>query len=587
MYVFSEYEIYYKNALFFISDGLENGEYILLIEKEEFYSTIKTDLLLSGYSEERVALIKFVNRTDFYLKDNKFSAENSSIQLNQFLEEYSAADVRVRIWGRVNTKAASIINLIIYENECDKVINDSNVLTVCSYNGLETPAYFQNELLKVHEYLMVDDQIEKSPLYSRKNINFSDSDLERLRSLEEENNQLKVANEKLLVESARQRESEMFLKIEKENAEKANYEKNMFLSHMSHDLRTPLNTIQGYSQILLMKEEYANNKKEINKIYGASEQLLKLIEEILDFTVIDSGKINVNKEVIELNSFLENCISSILDLNTTDVTVQLHHVENDVFIQADPVRLNQIVTNLLNNAIKYNNPNGEISIYCCANQNDEIVIHFKDSGIGIEKEETHLIFEPFYRSKSTMNSWEGTGLGLAIVAQLTKRMGGHYGVVSEKGVGSTFWVSFKKADSNRDMINEKLQEIQEQTLGEKVQITVLYVEDNSENIAVMSSMLDLMDHVELIGVATGKEGIEKACSIRPDIVLLDLSLPDIDGFQVLGELRSNPITKHIPIVAVSADAMESTVKKALREGCKAYITKPIHYEELRNIIESY
>ncbi|MFV8828221.1 ATP-binding protein [Alkalihalobacterium sp. APHAB7] len=585
IYMFNEYDKYIENALAYISEGIDNRDKILLIESQDVYTSITKKLIQMGYSEDDRQLIKYTTNTDFYRSEETFSAEKSIEQLSGLLKGNIERGVRTRIWGQVLASNSSICEIRLYENDCDHFFHGKNIVSVCAYNGLITPAFLQNELLKVHEYLMLDSQIEKSPFYNRNYMDrFSEFELEKLQKLEKENDLLKAKNEKLILNSARQKEREKYLKLEKMNAEKASREKSVFLSQMSHDLRTPLNTIQGYSQIMLMDEIDKNIRKKISKIYNASEHLLKLIEEILGFTVIDSGQINIQKEEIELIPFLENCIETILEISTPGINIQLEEIEDNVYIEADPFRLHQIITNLLNNAMKYSRPNGTIKIYCTLDKHTEdIKINIKDTGIGIENEELDLIFEPFYRSKNSMNNWEGTGLGLAIVAQLTKRMNGKYGVLAEEGKGSTFWVSFNRVKPNHYSDSE-YKETQIGSISLQDTIKVLYVEDKQENIDVMTSMLHLIGNVNLHCVTSGCAGIEKAFELHPDIIMLDLSLPDIDGFEVLNKLKSNPITQNLPIIAVSADALETTIKKALLEGCTAYVTKPISMEEINRVI---
>ncbi|MEB1805885.1 MAG: MEDS domain-containing protein [Bacillaceae bacterium] len=588
IYMFNEYDKYVRNALTFIAEGIDNGDTVLLIESKHFFYSIIKKLIQMGYSESQRSLITYANNTNFYCAGETFSAENSIKQLSGLLRNIEHGG-RTRIWGQVLANYSTISELRVYENDCDLLMHGKNIITVCAYNALTTPAFLQNELLKVHEYLMFDSQIEKSPFYNRDYFSsFSNCELKKLQKLEKENDLLKAKNEKLLISSARQKEREKYLNLAKKNAEKANDTKSVFLSQMSHDLRTPLNTIQGYSQIILMEENDKDLQKKITKIYNASEHLLKLIEEILDFTVIDSGRINIEKEEVNVQSFLENCIESVLEINIPEMNIQLEEVDSEWYIEVDPFRFNQIITNLLNNAIKYSKSYEKIKIYCTLDKtNEEIKINIKDTGIGMKSEELDLIFEPFYRSKSSINNWEGTGLGLAIVAQLTKRMNGKYGVITEEGKGSTFWVSFGMVKKNQLSNTEtKTNDINAGFTTLYKPIKILYVEDNQENIEVMTSLLQFTGNVHLNCVMSGNAGIERALVLHPDIIMLDLTLPDIDGFEVLYKLKSNPITKDIPIIAVSADALETTIKKAMIEGCRAYVTKPISLEEINRVIQN-
>ncbi|MFC0469013.1 ATP-binding protein [Halalkalibacter kiskunsagensis] len=445
LYMFNEYDKYINNAIHYIAEGIDKDDKIILVESQEFIDAVKEKLLLKGYSNNQLKSISHICNSDYYLSDREFNAENCFQNLVKTLKPNIDKKLMTRIWGQVLVKNSLVYELRMYECECDKFMGGESVLSVCSYNSLTTPSVIQNEMLKVHKYLMIDDQIEKSPFYNQNHLlTISDSERDRLLKIERENKLLKKKNQRLLVDKARQKEREKHLKLAKLNAEKANYMKNIFLSQMSHDLRTPLNTIQGYSQIMLLDNNKKNYQYNVQKILYASKHLLQLIEEILDFSAMESGKISINLENIHLKTFINNCVSSIFNTNNSDITVEIENIDDNIFIEADPLRLNQVITNLVNNAIAYNKPSGKVCIYVEYDQNnEEIKLYFKDTGIGIQSDELELIFEPFYRSKTCMSKWKGTGLGLAIVAQLTKQMNGKYGVISEVDIGTTFWVSLK------------------------------------------------------------------------------------------------------------------------------------------------
>jgi signal transduction histidine kinase len=446
LYMYNEYDKYIANAIDFIAGGIDKADKIILVESQEFIDTVKEKLLLKGYSKNQLQSISYICSSGYYLSDCKFNAENSFQNLVKILKPNIDKNLMTRIWGQVLVKNSLVYELRMYECECDKFMGGKSVISVCSYNALTTSSLIQNEMLKVHKYLMVDDQIEKSPFYNQNHLlTISDSERDRLLKIERENKILKKKNQRLLVDNARQKEREEHLKVAKLNAEKANYMKNIFLSQISHDLRTPLNNIKGYSQIMLLDNNKKNYRYNVQKILYASNHLLQLIEEILDFSAMESGKISINLEPIYLKTFLDNCVSSIFDTNNSDITVEIEYIDDNLFIEADPLRLNQVITNLLNNAIKYNKPSGKVCVYVEYDKKiEEIKLYFKDTGIGIQSDELELIFEPFYRSKTCISKWKGTGLGLAIVAQLTKLMNGKYGVISEVGIGTTFWVSFNK-----------------------------------------------------------------------------------------------------------------------------------------------
>ncbi len=578
IYMFNEQERYFANAYDFISDGLVDGDKILLVEDQTFFYTITNKLRDNGFSEEEVRAIIFVPTSTFYLGNMGFNADRNLKNLEDILKEHIDSGERARTWGHVIVDDSILCEIRRYESECDTFMHGKNMISVCAYNALTTPSYFQNELLKVHEYFMIDDQIDKSPFYHKKHISFSNFDRERLHALQKENTHLIEKNQRLLLDKARQKEREDYLKLDKINAEKSNRAKSLFLSQMSHDLRTPLNTIQGYSQIILMDESNDDNlKTKINKIYAASEQLLNLIEEVLDFTVNDTASLNLDIRKVQLKPFLEDCVGSLFEINTSDISIQLENISEDIFIEVDPVRFYQIITNLLNNAIKYNTPKGMVEIYCSLDEkSEEVIINVKDTGLGVDPKELDLIFEPFYRSGNSKG--RGNGLGLAIVAQLTKIMNGKFGVSSEELEGSIFWVSFKRAYDKHLTIDNQ---IHNKGLSNLVKTSkVIYIEDNQDNIDVMTGMIDLMGGIELMCATSGQEGLDLSFQLLPDLILLDMSLPDINGFELLMKLKSNSKTMNIPVMAVSADALASTIERALNHGCIDYITKPINYETL-------
>jgi PAS domain S-box-containing protein len=376
------------------------------------------------------------------------------------------------------------------------------------------------------------------------------------------------------------------LKEAKLNAEKSNHMKTVFLSQMSHDLRTPLNTIQGFTQILL--SDHDRNEKErhkLQRIHGASIHLLELIKELLDFSAIEAGAIKLYSETIQLKSIIDDCVNSIQEFPHPQVSFFIKPIKADLYIHTDPVRLKQILNNLLTNALKYNKPDGKVHIYV-ESEPSNIVIYVADTGIGIPEDEIPYIFEPFYRSKKNMENWTGAGLGLAIVKNLTKIMNGNCGVFSQEGIGTTFWVRFNKLDVNNTDISCK----KENTLSTEnkpiVGKRVLYIDDNRDNVELMQAMLEMIGDICLFPETTGRTGLLKALEMKPDLILLDLSLPDMTGIEVLKRLKMHENTKEIPVYIVSADAFETSIKEALANGCTDYITKPIDINQLRSAISN-
>lgn len=375
------------------------------------------------------------------------------------------------------------------------------------------------------------------------------------------------------------------LKSAVKKAEESNHMKTVFLSQMSHDLRTPLNVIQGFTQILLSAgDRKEQERQQLQKIEGATLHLLGLIKEILDFSAMETGTVKLSMERIFLQPFLEDCVSSLYGLIDGKMISFAKPIQPDLAIEADAFRLKQVLHNLLTNALMYNRQGGEVRIDVRQDASG-VVIQVSDAGIGIAQEEMEFIFEPFYRGKKHKENGKGTGLGLAIVAKLTTIMNGQYGVVSRENEGATFWVRFKAASGNStanwvEAANPR--NIESRPIKRK---TILYIEDHWGNIEVMKAMMDVIGDVALFIETTGSGGIHKAVDLKPDLILVDLGLPDMHGLEVVDQLKMHEASKHIPVIVVSADALETSREEALKRGCVDYITKPIVMNQLRAVIE--
>lgn len=364
-------------------------------------------------------------------------------------------------------------------------------------------------------------------------------------------------------------------------ADQSNHMKTIFLSQISHDLRTPLNTIQGFTQILLLEDKDEKKKIKLQRILRASHHLLNLIDEIIDFTAIETGNLNLKLEQIQLKPFIEDCIDSIIIKN--NVSIELAHIDKQLYIQADYMCLRQVLNNILTNAVKYNIDGGfvYVDVYL---DGSNVKISIADTGIGIPKDQLTLIFEPFYRVHTHMDKWKGSGLGLAIVSKLVKGMNGNYGVHSEEGMGTTFWISFEVMNLEKKNIAKESKHLEESQDTLSVEKKVLYIEDNLVNIELVEAMLEVVGNIELFSETEGKNGCKKAVEMGPDLILLDLGLQDMSGLEVLKWLQSNERTKNIPIIVLSADALESSVEEASKLGCTDYITKPIEFNKLKSAI---
>jgi len=383
-------------------------------------------------------------------------------------------------------------------------------------------------------------------------------------------------------------ESEMMLA--RDQAEAANNAKSEFLSAMSHELRTPLNSILGFSQILEADGKRtldADQRESLFHIIRGGRHLLELINGVLDLSRIEVGHIEVSLGEVKIGDVLKECLS-LIETQARDrdisVTIDFGGFE-ERHISADLTRFRQVLINFLSNAIKYNKDGGSIAISCVGTGDNQLRTAIADTGVGIAAGALTRVFEPFERLGAEESVVEGTGIGLTISRRLTELMNGSIGVESEPGVGSTFWIDMDLCDApDQSTTPGDMNTIRKQVSFEE-SLTVLYVEDNPANLMLMEKIVERVPNLNLISSNTAEHGIEIASRALPDIIMMDINLPGMNGFEALVELQNNSATRHIPVIAVSANAMPDDIEKGRKLGFERYLTKPIIVQEVLDAIQ--
>ncbi len=385
------------------------------------------------------------------------------------------------------------------------------------------------------------------------------------------------------------------------DATDANLAKSAFLSSMSHELRTPLNAIIGFSQLLEMGGDKLSKDQlvSVNEIQRGGKHLLALINEILDLSKIESGKVSVNMQSISLTRIIEECLrltSSQAEDNNVAIVVAKN---TDFTMNCDPLRLKQIVLNYLSNAIKYNTQSGTVSITFKEITHDitgkkYLRIIVSDTGNGLSEKQMASLFTPFERVGAEKGTVQGTGIGLAISKKLATLMDGGVGVSSTLGEGSDFWVDVLLAGTfiqenmpkeNKDSVNIQIStpSVIDQAVGAA---NVLYIDDNEGNILFMKHAFKLYrDSYSLQACSNPHQGLALAIENPPDLILLDISMPGMDGFEVLKHLEKDKATCEVPVIAVSANAMDVDIEKGMSAGFNGYLCKPFNFSTLMNKID--
>jgi signal transduction histidine kinase/ActR/RegA family two-component response regulator len=373
-------------------------------------------------------------------------------------------------------------------------------------------------------------------------------------------------------------------------AEKANLAKSEFLSSMSHELRSPLNAILGFAQLMDSENPAPTlaQKASLDQILHAGWYLLELVNEILDLAVIESGKLSLSPEPVLLAEVLFDC-HAMIEPQAEKRGIKLVFPRRDlpVFIQADRVRLKQVLVNLLSNAIKYNILGGTVSVTCATVTPGCTRVSVRDTGHGLAPDQLRQLFQPFNRLGQENSAEDGTGIGLVMSKLLVELMGGTIGVESSVGVGSLFWFELHTASPHvLAEIHFPPKSLEPSALlGSTRRRTVLYVEDNPANLSLVEQLIARRPDLDLLSAGNATLGIEIARAHQPDVILMDINLPGLNGFQALEILREDPEMRGIPVIAISANAMVGDITKGLAAGFSRYITKPINVLEFMEALD--
>jgi CheY-like chemotaxis protein/two-component sensor histidine kinase len=372
-------------------------------------------------------------------------------------------------------------------------------------------------------------------------------------------------------------------------AEKANLAKSDFLSSMSHELRTPLSAILGFAQLMESGSPgpTVSQRRSIDQILQAGWYLLELINQILDLALIESGKLSLSLEPSSLAEVMQECRAMIEpQASKRGVSVAFPKFDSPQYVKADRTRVKQVLINLLSNAIKYNRTGGSVVVDCTVAIPGRMHIAVTDTGAGLTAEQVGQLFQPFNRLGQEANFEEGTGIGLVVCKRLVEFMGGVIGVESVVGQGSTFWFDLDlTAEPSLAAANESVAIVRPDVSASTQRYTLLYVEDNPANLMLVEDLIARRPDIVLLSARDGISGVATARAALPDVILMDINLPGISGVQALKILANDPTTAHIPVVALSANAMARDIEKGLHAGFFRYLTKPIKVAEFMDTLD--
>ena len=375
------------------------------------------------------------------------------------------------------------------------------------------------------------------------------------------------------------------IKLARLEAMRANHAKTEFLSHMSHELRTPLNAILGFAQLFDHETMTPEHRENVSHIVAAGRHLLDLINGILDISRVQSGRMSL--EAVDILETVSAAVDLVRPLaRSREITIDvrpLPGVKPQQAVRADKQRLVQVLLNLLSNAVKYNRHAGRITVSFSQTPAQKLRVAVADTGTGIPPAKLKLLFQPFERLGAEQSGVEGTGLGLALSRTLCTAMDGDMGVDSIMDVGSTFWVELPLTDDTPERLEAVATPVPAAEIPSSG--TVVYIEDNGSNVRLMERMLAKRPGLVLRHIPLGREGIRAVVETPPDLVLLDMHLPDISGEEVLHELWTNPASRSVPVIVLSADATPGLPKRLKSAGARGFLSKPLNVRQVLSAID--
>ncbi|KPP97661.1 PAS domain-containing hybrid sensor histidine kinase/response regulator [Marinobacter sp. HL-58] len=375
-------------------------------------------------------------------------------------------------------------------------------------------------------------------------------------------------------------------------AEQANRAKSRFLSSMSHELRTPMNAILGFSQNMEADPSLPDrHRSQVAEIIKAGNHLLELINDVLDLARVEAGQVDLSLENVDVNKAIEDVLGLVKPLSEhREIQCRMTSPES-LWVRADRTRLKQALVNLVSNAIKYNRRGGEVNVAVERTRDDgqrRVRVAVTDTGQGIAPEDLPGLTSPFNRLPQADSHIEGTGIGLTITRQIIEAMEGRLGISSELGVGSTFWIELPECPPEpRASPPPAEKPAAEMTASEQQPCTVLYIEDNPVNLKVVELFIRRHGKAHMVPAESPEKGIELAATVKPALVLLDISMPRMDGYQVLKALKEKPELSDTPIIAMTGFALPEEVERGKAAGFDDYLTKPIRMNQFFEVLDQY